>query len=172
MPENFMRQLSVPMRFCGRHETTNFSCVGGALNVFFGMRQGGIQISCLPKIRIKHHKTKACGDKTFCQAKVGINERDEVSDQRMESRARIRCRIRPVPGISVQKLAQEREKEVETVIPWPRGKYNGMAITGITMKMVIDLSFYKLSVSCNYGEPYLHVGPLHFWFELTYRENV
>jgi len=51
---------------------------------------------------------------------------------------------------------------------WPRGKHNGQRIVGVEVKFVISLTFWALKLGWNFGNPMIHFGPLHFWFQTVY----
>ena len=68
-------------------------------------------------------------------------------------------------------MTEDRSRRsLDALVRWPRGKYNGEKITGITIKFCLDLLYWtRPRCGWNYGNPYLHLGPLHFWFGATYR---
>ena len=51
---------------------------------------------------------------------------------------------------------------------WPRGRYNGKRIVGITLSAEIDVMFWHLSWSWNFGEPYVFIGPVNFRAKLVF----
>ena len=54
---------------------------------------------------------------------------------------------------------------------WPRGKYNGMRIVGIEIKMKIDIREWWLSFRYVFGTQRIFIGPVHIWIEANY-ENL
>lgn len=55
---------------------------------------------------------------------------------------------------------------------WPIGRYNGQKIVGFLVKFKLVVDFWSLCAGWNFGEPYLHIGPLHFWFGAEYRRTM
>jgi len=74
------------------------------------------------------------------------------------------------PTLKFDKWGKRCEK-VSKNTWWPKSKCNGKDITGITVKIELDLSWWNLKFRWNYGMPYLGIGPLHFWFKATYRDT-
>jgi hypothetical protein len=52
---------------------------------------------------------------------------------------------------------------------WPRGRYNGQKIVGFKFSISIDILWWILAASWNFGEPYLFIGPLCFRAYAVYR---
>lgn len=51
---------------------------------------------------------------------------------------------------------------------WPRGKHNGQRIVGFEIKIKLDVTFWMLTASWNYGEPYVFIGPLRIQVSANY----
>ena len=52
-------------------------------------------------------------------------------------------------------------------IRWPRGRYNGQRIVGVTVKADIDVLNWGLSLPTRYGGC-LWLGPLRLWVSACY----
>ena len=50
---------------------------------------------------------------------------------------------------------------------WPRGKYNGMLITGLQVTFKVDLMWFEWRPRFfwNFGEPFI----LWLWFQVTFK---
>ena len=71
-----------------------------------------------------------------------------------------------------RKTTTQQNVRVHPLVRWPRGKYNGELITGVQIKFCLDfLHWTKPKCGWNFGAPFLHFGPLHFWFGATYRRG-
>ena len=51
---------------------------------------------------------------------------------------------------------------------WPRGKYNGERILGVSMKVVLNLGYWVIRARWNFGMPYIICGPLQLRFRVIY----
>ena len=51
---------------------------------------------------------------------------------------------------------------------WPRGKYNGQKIVGIEFKFKVDITFWRLLLKWNFGEPYFFLGPFRLQISPVY----
>jgi len=51
---------------------------------------------------------------------------------------------------------------------WPRGKYNGELIVGVSVKVVINVRSWFFRASWNFGAPYIHLGFIHIWCSPAY----
>lgn len=52
---------------------------------------------------------------------------------------------------------------------WPRGKYNGQRIVGVSITAAVDVTWWSLGLpSFKYGTC-LSLGPVHIWFNGRYR---
>lgn len=51
---------------------------------------------------------------------------------------------------------------------WPRGKYNHQRIVGIEIKFKLDITYWRLKPSWNYGEPHVFIGPLRIQVSAVY----
>jgi len=52
-------------------------------------------------------------------------------------------------------------------MPWPRGRYNGLRIVGVVVKLRVDVTYWRLRWFGPYGTC-LSVGPVHVWVEWEY----
>lgn len=50
----------------------------------------------------------------------------------------------------------------------PKGKYNGRPIVGAGIKISLNFTFWHVSCSWNFGEPYFLFGPIHVRGFLVY----
>lgn len=50
---------------------------------------------------------------------------------------------------------------------WPRGRYNGMRILGISIKMKIDVTLWGFDIYWKHQKS-IHIGCLHIWFGFYY----
>jgi len=51
---------------------------------------------------------------------------------------------------------------------WPKGKYNGKRIVGIDIRLSIDILFWIMRWSWNFGEPYIFIGPVCIRLKANY----
>lgn len=58
--------------------------------------------------------------------------------------------------------------EKDTAMKWPRGKFNGQRITGVTVRMEIDVLDWWWRLSCEFGTLRIFVGPVCFWIDANY----
>lgn len=54
---------------------------------------------------------------------------------------------------------------------WPRGKYNGLRVGGLKVKVEVNVLWWnwpkwELIGWC----PYIHVGPIHIWWEKAFEK--
>lgn len=50
---------------------------------------------------------------------------------------------------------------------WPRGRYNGQRITGVEVKVRLDLRWWRFGLPTRNGVC-LSIGPLHIWTTPAY----
>ncbi len=51
---------------------------------------------------------------------------------------------------------------------WPRGKYNGRRIVGVSMKIQIIVDYWGFGFQWNIGTKHIHVGAVLIHFETVY----
>jgi hypothetical protein len=56
-------------------------------------------------------------------------------------------------------------------IRWPRGRINGNRISGFAVKIRFNILWWAFKIGALAGTFMIHVGPLHVWLDLEYREN-
>jgi len=53
---------------------------------------------------------------------------------------------------------------------WPRGRYNGRRIVGITVKVTLDVTWWRLAWFGPWGSC-ASLGPIHVWVEAAYADR-
>lgn len=52
---------------------------------------------------------------------------------------------------------------------WPKGKYNGKNITGVEVKVILDLSCWRLRIlNQGCGSICVRIGPVRMWISAYY----
>ena len=52
---------------------------------------------------------------------------------------------------------------------WPRGKYNGKRVAGLSLKVRFNILWWsRPRISLKPWSQYLHFGPIHIWWEPDY----
>lgn len=53
---------------------------------------------------------------------------------------------------------------------WPRGKYNGLRIVGIDVKVNVNIRQWRWWAYCRFGTASAGIGPVRLWASLAYED--